>query len=490
MRLHRLLQDINGYKFLSGVHDADIQGITCNSKGVKEKFLFVAVRGARADGHVFIREALEMGAAAAVVETGYKDAVSFPRAVIIKVNDSRRALAGLAAGYFGHPARQMNVIAVTGTNGKTTISYLVEALLKSKKLPCAVIGTINYRFKDAVVASTNTTPGPIELQSLMRRFLDEGVRYVAMEVSSHALDQKRTDGIAFSAALFTNLTQDHLDYHKTMEKYFSAKARLFERLEPGALAVINADDRFSKRLLERTPARRVTYGIDHAAGTDVVARDMKMDMEGTSFSLRSRKGMEIPLKTALIGKHNVYNILAAAAWAFDAGFKPEEIQSVIRDFPCVPGRLEKIDSRHGFGVYVDYAHTEDALKNVITSLRRISRKRIIVVFGCGGDRDKAKRPRMGRIVTRLADYAIVTSDNPRSEDPADIISEVVKGITGKNYQVIPERSEAIGKSVSMARNGDIVLIAGKGHETGQIIRDKVVHFDDREVVKKCLRSRN
>ncbi|MFA5362212.1 MAG: UDP-N-acetylmuramoyl-L-alanyl-D-glutamate--2,6-diaminopimelate ligase [Candidatus Omnitrophota bacterium] len=487
MRLHDLLQGVNGYTFLSGVHEADIQGITGNSKDVRENFIFTAIKGTREDGHVFLGEALEKGASAVFVQSGVKNSTTaFPRVVFIKVKDSRQALAGLAAGYFGHPTRQMQVIAVTGTNGKTTITYLLEAFLKNKRCPCAVIGTINYRFKDTVLPSKNTTPGPVELQSLMRKFLDEGIRFVSMEISSHALDQKRTDGINFSAALFTNLTQDHLDYHKTIENYFLAKARLFEGLPPQSLAVINGDDPFAKRLMKLTRARIVIYGIDHIADAGVYARDIRMNMEGTTFTLCFRGGTEIVLKTALIGKYNVYNILAAAAWAQDAGFKPEEIRSVIGNFTCVPGRLEKINSRRGFGVYVDYAHTEDALKNVITSLRQISRKRIIVVFGCGGDRDRSKRSLMGHTVSTLADYAIITNDNPRSEEPLDIIKDIMKGIKGKNYQVITERSEAISKALSLARKGDIVLIAGKGHETSQIIQDKVVHYDDREVVRKCL----
>ncbi|MDD2703105.1 MAG: UDP-N-acetylmuramoyl-L-alanyl-D-glutamate--2,6-diaminopimelate ligase [Candidatus Omnitrophica bacterium] len=486
MRLYDLLQNLSGYTFFSGRREADIRGITCNSKDVRGNFMFVAVKGAREDGHVFIREALERGASAVVVEEGFKDASAFPRTVFVKVKDSRHALAGLAAGYFRHPARQMKVIAVTGTNGKTTISYLIEALLKKRGDSCAVIGTINYRFKDTVVSSKNTTPGPVELQSLMRKFADEGIRFVCMEVSSHALNQKRADGIDFSAALFTNLTQDHLDYHKTMENYFSAKARLFEGLPPQSLAVINSDDHFSKRLMKLTRARIIPYGIDRVSGAGVSARDIKMSLEGTSFTLCFPDGTACALRTTLIGRHNVYNILSAAAWARDAGFKFEEIRSAIGKFSCVPGRLEKINSRRGFGVYVDYAHTEDAIKNVITSLRQVSGKRIIVVFGCGGDRDRSKRPMMGRTVTKLADYAIITSDNPRSEDPLAIIKEIRKGISGVNYQVIPDRAEAIGESLSLARKGDVVLIAGKGHETYQVVQDKILHFDDREVVKKCL----
>jgi UDP-N-acetylmuramyl-tripeptide synthetase len=320
---------------------------------------------------------------------------------------------------------------------------------------------------------------------MLARMRDSGVGYCAMEVSSHALDQERVRGLTFHSALFTNLTQDHLDYHKDIETYFGAKAKLFEGLSPDTTALINIDDPFGQRLTEMTRARVVTYAVDRPA--TVKACDVRMDMEHTEFTLDCA-GESEKVSLRLIGRHNVYNALAAYAWARQAGFTHEQIKSAIGDFCAVPGRLERLDSRRGFSIFVDYAHTEDALKNVLSALRQLCTHKIIVVFGCGGDRDRTKRPRMGKVVSELADLAIITSDNPRSEDPQDIIRDIAAGIPKDNFCIIPERREAIQRSLSLAQPGDIVLIAGKGHEDYQVIQGKTIHFDDREAVRECLRS--
>ncbi len=396
-------------------------------------------------------------------------------------------MAKLTTEFYGDPSSKIKVIGITGTNGKTTITYLIEALLKKANFQPAVIGTINYRFKNKTISSKNTTPSSVELQSLLARMSKEGVDYAIMEVSSHALDQDRAEGIKFHSSIFTNLTQDHLDYHKTLENYFKAKVKLFKNLAPNSVAVINNDDKYGRRIKNLTKARIITYGIKNKA--DIIASDIKFDCRKTEFLLSTPK-LKINLETSLIGRHNIYNILAAIAWADKEGIDIVTIKSVIKEFSTVPGRLERITAGARFSVFVDYAHTEDALKNIITSLRNLSRRRLIVVFGCGGERDKTKRPKMGRIVSELSDYAVITNDNPRSEDPLEIIKDIKRGIRKNNYCVIPQRMDAIRKSLALARPGDIVLIAGKGHENYQILKDRVIHFDDREAVKECLQSMN
>ena len=405
----------------------------------------------------------------------------------IEVKDTRKVLAKLVTEFYGDPSSRLKVIGITGTNGKTTISYLLEALLKESGLNPAVIGTVNYRFRDKVIPAKNTTPGPIELQSMLADMLSVGVDYTVMEVSSHALDQNRTEGIDFYSAIFTNLTQDHLDYHNTLEDYFSAKSKLFRNLSSNSFAIINNDDEYGRRLKELTRGQMITYAIVNPS--DVMAKDLRFNITGSEFLIKAKE-KEIPFKTPLIGRHNVYNILAVIAFALKENINLERIKEAIKNFSVIPGRLEKIDFSGSFSVFVDYAHTQDALSNVIKTLRELSKNRIIVVFGCGGQRDRTKRPKMGRVVSELADYAIITNDNPRLEQPEKIIDDIRKGIKNDNYCVIPERFEAIKKSLSLAKAGDIVLVAGKGHENYQILRDKVIHFDDRETVRQCLASMN
>ncbi len=481
MRLKELIKSLGDYQ--SGpLEDFQVKGIGCDSKKISDGFIFIAIKGTARDGHRFIQEAIKKGAGAVIAEEPQASVKN-----LIIVNDTRRALAKLAAAFYGYPARKIKIIGITGTNGKTTVSYLVEKMLKEAGAGVAVIGTINYRFKDKVIPAKNTTPGPIEIQSLLADMRQSGVQYAVMEVSSHALDQNRIEGIDFSSAIFTNLTQDHLDYHLTLENYFLAKAKLFQGLSPQAFAVLNNDDPYSERLKKMTRAKIVTYAIEKKA--DLAAGQIQMDMSATTFSLGYRQAKMLG-RVSLIGKHNVYNLLAAVAWGLTEGLDPEIIKSALEKFGVVPGRLQRIDCPNGFSVFVDYAHTEDALTSVIKTLRQLSKKRIIVVFGCGGERDKTKRSKMGRAVSELADFAIITSDNPRSEEPLSIIEDIKQGISKNNYCVIPERRDAIRESLSMAKPQDIVLVAGKGHENCQILKDKTIPFDDSEVVKECLRSMN
>lgn len=487
MKLSSLLSSLDRFRIVSGDAQIEITGVSSNSKNMAVGGLFIAVRGAVCDGAAFISEAVSRGAAAVVVEEGAAVANSAVPLTVVSVPDSRLAQSAIAAAYYAHPAGKLNTIGVTGTNGKTTVTYLIEAILKKINAVPGVIGTVNYRYRSRVCDSTNTTPGAVQLQALLADMVGQGVTHLVMEVSSHALDQGRTAGLDFRSAVFTNLTQDHLDYHKTLEDYFLSKARLFSGLAKNTSAIINNDDPYGRRLPGLSAARVWTYAIDHPA--DVTAQDIRLGAQQTGFSARF-PSRTLALTSPLIGRHNVYNILAAFTWAYSQGIDLGLAAEALRDCSAVPGRLERIASDRPFSVYVDYAHTEDALKNVLSALRQIEHRKILVVFGCGGDRDKSKRPKMGKVAAELSDFAIITNDNPRSEEPLSIIEEIKSGITTANYRVIPERMEAIRSCLAMAGSGDIVLVAGKGHEDYQIIKDTKVHFDDREAVRQCLQSLN
>lgn len=487
MKLINLLKAIDYLRPDASAGKIEVRGISVNSKEIKKDFAFIAIRGARDDGRQFIPEAVNNGARVVIFQGQAPSPKLYAGTLFVKVRDARLAAAKLAAEYYGNPSSRIRVIGVTGTNGKTTVTYLLESILRENGLNPAVIGTVNYRLKKRVLSSKNTTPGPIELQSMLRDMAQEGADYAVMEVSSHALDQQRTQAVIFQGAAFTNLTRDHLDYHKTLDKYFQAKCRLFKALGPDSYAVINNDDPYGRRIARATRARVLTYGIDGAA--DVRAHDIKFGIDHTEFMLVGA-GEKIKIKSRLIGKHNVYNMLTAASLSVSEGIHPEVIRRSLSKFYFVPGRLEKINSKGNFSVFVDYAHTPDALVNILNTLRQVSKKKLMVVFGCGGDRDKGKRPKMGACVTELADYAIITNDNPRSEPAAAIIRDIKRGIRKKNYGVIPDRFNAIKAIIAKARPGDTVLIAGKGHEAYQILKDRVIDFDDRKAAQRCLRSMN
>lgn len=485
MELKKLIKCLDRYQAFTDLNNFDVAGVSCDSRRISDNFVFVAIKGAHDDGHIFIDQASKKGAKAVVLKVSeFKNIRLSEKISIIAVSDTKSALSKLSAEFYGNPSDKLKVIGITGTNGKTTITYLIEALLKESRRSPGVIGTVNYRFNDYINSSGNTTPGPDQLQLMLKEMLDAGVDYVAMEVSSHALDQGRTDAIRFHSAIFTNLTQDHLDYHKNLEDYFQAKTKLFRALSKQSSAIINIDDPWGKRLLELTKAHVITYGIENKA--EVFAKEIKFDFPYTEFILKTSE-LETKLKTLLIGRHNVYNILAAIALGISEGIKIPDIKSAIERLDFVPGRLQRIETGQDFFCFVDYAHTEDALKNVINTLREITRKKIIVVFGCGGERDKTKRPKMGRIVTELADFAIITNDNPRSEEAQEIANNIKQGIKKDNYCIILDRKDAIKKSLSLAAGGDIVLVAGKGHEDYQILKNERIHFDDREVIRECLK---
>jgi len=467
------------------VADRKIKGITSNSKEVKKDFVFVAVKGSRRDGNLFIREAIKRGAGVVVVEKPPSTITVPDKVTLLEVDDCRKFLGEGAHKFYGRPSEKIKVVGITGTNGKTTISYLVEAIAKKSGAECGVIGTINYRFKGKVITATNTTPGSGILQGLLKKMLAQKVKYCAMEVSSHALDQERVWGVNFGAGIFTNLTQDHLDYHKSLENYFLAKARLFRALPSKSFAIINNDDPYGRRIRKLTAARVLTYGIDRKS--DIMAKDIRFGSRATEFLLCA-PGIKTKIRTGLAGRYNIYNILAAAAWAISQKISAAKIKQAVEDFKNVPGRLERVEGAKGRDIFIDYAHTPDALFNVINTLRPVVKGKIVVVFGCGGERDKLKRPLMGKIATELAELAVITSDNPRSEEPVRIIQDIEEGIKKSNYLLIPDRAEAIRKAVALTRPGDCLLIAGKGHEDYQVLKNKIFKFSDRKAVEKCLKS--
>jgi UDP-N-acetylmuramoyl-L-alanyl-D-glutamate--2,6-diaminopimelate ligase len=494
--------------------DREISSIHYRAQDVQPAGLFVAIEGQTADGHDYIDQALQQGAAAIVVKkkpgqsvnpediAGTKD----KNPVLIQVPDTRIALADLAACFYKNPSQHMHLIGITGTNGKTTVAYLIESILLKAGFKVGVIGTINYRYGNHVFPNPMTTPESLDLQRILAQMLSAGVTHVVMEASSHAMDLYRIKGCQFDVAVFTNLSQDHLDYHGDMQSYWSSKKRLFtEYLIHGsqndkAVAVINCDDSKGKELADLLSIKVIKTGS--APECEIKAETSRYGLVGTNGRLSFPRG-SFDFKTPLVGTHNLENILSASGAAAALNIAPDTIKSGIEALAAIPGRLESIENSSGRFVYVDYAHTPDALENALSALKSIAAARIICVFGCGGDRDRKKRPMMGEIAARLCDLAVVTSDNPRSEDPAAIIGQILPGIeqanghpysadflkTGfdkKGYAVEPDRRHAIELAIRVSRADDAVLIAGKGHETYQILGDTTIDFDDREEARKAL----
>jgi UDP-N-acetylmuramoyl-L-alanyl-D-glutamate--2,6-diaminopimelate ligase len=460
--------------------DHEIRGVIHDSRRVRKDYVFVAIKGAKLDGHDFAKESLDRGAVAVVAERKL-DLAGVPQIV---VPDTRLALAAMGACFYDHPSTKMDVVGVTGTNGKTTTTHLIKAIIEAAGQEAGLIGTVGYQIGKRELPATTTTPESVDLQGYLADMVSAGIQYAAMEVSSHSLVQHRVDYVRFAAGVFTNLTRDHLDYHKTLEAYLDAKALLFEGLTPEAHAVLNADDPACASLRGRTRAKVVTYGIRNPA--DVRAQIGAITVDGMTFELRADAG-SVEIRSPLMGQHNVYNTLAAASAALALGFDLGAIKKGLEGMRGVPGRLEPVPNPKGLHVVVDYAHTPDALENVLTALRPLVKGRLILVFGCGGDRDRTKRPLMGGIAERLSDLFWITSDNPRTEEPQGIIAEIVAGVKDRSRCAVePDRRAAIGEAVKAARPGDLLLIAGKGHERYQILRDTIVPFDDREVARKAM----
>ncbi len=471
---------------IDGNGNVDICQLSCDSREGQAGNLFVALSGFKSNGADFIKDVIAKGAVA-IAKAGvsrtigdYHIPLNIP---VVAVDDPALFLRRAATVFYGNPSTQVKCIAITGTNGKTTISYLLESILKAASQLAGVVGTINSRVGDQIFPAKNTTPGFLDNQRFLVKLKEQKVGWCVMETSSHALSQGRVDGIDFAAGVFTNLTQDHLDYHKDMASYFNAKALLFENLPSNAVAVINSDDAYGQQMTKRTKAKVFTYAVDQYAS--MRAKEINYGLDGTSMVLHA-SGTNIPVKTRFIGKHNVYNILAAAGCALELGFTVDHIKKGIEACRAVPGRLEPVDCGQPFFVFIDYAHTDDGLKNVLQALRAVSDKRIITGLGCGGDRDRGKRPKMGKIVAELSDYAIVTSDNPRSEEPGAIIDDIVGGMQGASYEICLDRREAIGRALALAQPGEMILIAGKGHEDYQILKDKTIPFNEREIVREYI----
>ena len=465
-----------------------VESLCYDSRRASPGVLFFALRGTRLDGAKFVAQAAEKGAVAIVSDAALPACASS----LVRVPDARAAMADIAAAFHGHPADKLKVMGVTGTNGKTTTAFLVKHLLDADQRRCGLIGTIKYCIGDTEIDAPRTTPESLDLQELLARMLDAGNKAVAMEVSSHALVQHRARAIEFDSAVFTNLTQDHLDYHKTMEAYFEAKAALFEGLtkqsKKKARAIVNIDDRYGHLLSERFRRRIsvITYG--QRVGSDYRATDVRFDATGSEYHLEA-KGRSYLVRLPLIGSFNIYNSLAALAAAASMGMELRSAVASIAKAPQVPGRLERVPAKRSFQVFVDYAHTEDALRNVLRTLRELRPNRLISVFGCGGDRDRAKRPLMAAASEEFSDWSILTSDNPRSEDPADILSEMRAGLRTNRHEEIPDRTDAIRRAVTLAGPGDIILIAGKGHETYQEFADRKIPFDDSAVARRAIEEK-
>lgn len=493
MNLKDLLNEIS-YIAFSGQWDAEVLKITDDTREVTPQTLFVAVSGFKTDGHKYIQEALQKGAVAVVIENEQFQSEQYPW---VQVKSSRQALAALSSAFYGHPSRLMNIVGVTGTNGKTTTTNLIALILENANHRVGLIGTIHNRIGEQVLPVEHTTPGAAELQRLFKLFVDKQADYAVMEVSSHALDLHRVDQTEFDIAVFTNLTQDHLDFHENMENYLAAKGKLFSGLGQNSakkrrkFAILNADDPASILLSERTMAPVITYGIKNDA--DVKAEEVKVLPEGVEFILKYTN-QKFLVKLKLAGLFNVYNALAAIAVGLVEGIPAEQIIAVLEKVPGIPGRFENVQpgGNGEYTVIVDYSHTPDSLENCLKTARSFARGRVIAVFGCGGDRDRGKRPIMGEIAGRLADFCIVTSDNPRTEDPIKIIDDIIpgleKGTGGKGYLRFEDRKEAIFRAIQEAKPDDVVIIAGKGHEDYQIIGSEVIHFDDREVAREALRA--
>jgi UDP-N-acetylmuramoyl-L-alanyl-D-glutamate--2,6-diaminopimelate ligase len=465
-----------------------ITGIAYDSRTVQRGNVFVALKGVRADGAQFVRQAVERGAAAIVAEHSVAD-VGVP---LLEVSDARLALAELAADFYGHPSERMRVVGITGTNGKTTTSYLLASIFESAGMKCGVIGTVAHRIGDEVRESSHTTPEAPDVQALLHEMVERGCIACAMEASSHALALRRVDAMTFSAGVFTNLTRDHLDFHENKEAYFQAKRRLFEMLPAGAPALINADDPKSTALIA-VSAKPVTYGINRSA--DITPGPLSFSMDGLDFDIRTPRG-RLHASSSLVGRPNVYNILAAVGTGVALGLPFDAIERGIQALQAVPGRFEVVsDPKDAFTVVVDYAHTDDALRNLLETARPLVRGRLITLFGCGGDRDRTKRPLMGAVASRLSDVLVITSDNPRHENPERIIDEIQRGITPDTKRddallfAIPDRRAAIAKAIENARPGDMVLIAGKGHEKYQIVGDEHLPCDDVAIARELLGRR-
>jgi len=494
MNLERLLAGLEVIQLSGEVERKDVVDISYDSRKVKRNSLFVAVKGFNVDGHDFVMEAIAKGATVIVIEDDSKisnDYLVHQNVTKILVKDSRKALAVLSNNFYEKPSTRLKIIGVTGTNGKTTTTYVIKSILERAGYKTGLIGTIQNFIGDTVIPAEKTTPESPKINDLFTRMVEAGCKYCVMEVSSHSLELNRVYGVNFTGAIFTNLTQEHLDFHKTMENYFNAKKKLFDELNLDAIAIVNIDDEYGKKITLDCKAKIVSYGSSLEADYRFV--EPKISMNGIEFILFA-KGENYSVKSNLIGRFNIYNLLGSIATCAELGIDIPVIVESMRNLKPIPGRFEVVGN-YPVKVIVDYAHTPDALENVLSTIRDIlkyefSNSRVFTVFGAGGDRDRTKRPFMGKIVQSLSDVVIITNDNPRFELPSQIFNDILSGLElNENVLVIEDREEAIKRAIQMARNGDVILVAGKGHENFQIIKDKVIPFNDREVVERYLIKR-
>ncbi len=486
MKLEQIIKGLEPVA-VNGSRDKDIAGITCDSRQVRDNYLFVAITGNKQEGNIFIDDAINRGAIAIITE---HDLRLRKEVCSIRVKDTRQSIARVAATFHGNPASKLKVVGITGTNGKTTISFMVRDILRAAGLTPGLIGTIEYEIGERVIPATRTTPDAPALQSMLAEMAGSGCRSAVMEVSSHSLVQHRVADIDFDLGVFTNLTQDHLDYHKSMENYFDAKSILFQSLgsrQKKATAIINIEDAYAKRMAALVAGRAALlyYGFDPDA--HVRAENLSVGAGGSAFRAVTPFG-SADFNIKLAGRYNVSNALAAIAVAGSLGVSLELMRDALSKIAFVPGRLEEVPTGRGFKVFVDYAHTDDAISKVLSAMREITAGRLIMVFGCGGNRDKAKRPKMGAVASELADHIILTSDNPRNEEPLAIIRQIEAGCVRKNYEVVENRENAIKLVIQQACEGDIIIIAGKGHENFQEYDSTSIPFDDRSVVRRLLKQ--
>jgi UDP-N-acetylmuramoyl-L-alanyl-D-glutamate--2,6-diaminopimelate ligase len=486
----------NVQEILSGVEtigplpsSAEIRQIVCDSRKVQRRAIFFALHGAKENGQAFIADAIQRGAVAVVSDEPVTGVIP-PGVTAIRVRDARKALAIASANFYDHPDNALQLVAVTGTNGKTTTSSVIDAIIKASKSKTGLFGTIAYETPAGKYPAPNTTPESVDLQSFLGEIRDAGGKFAVLEASSHSLTMDRLWGLHFTAAVFTNLTREHMDYHRTFDGYFAAKKTLFTGTGAGApdTAIINIDDDYGKKLLG-VAKKTVSYGLE--SGADITTKKFQLTFNGLAFTAQTPNG-KIQITSSLVGRINVYNILAAIGAAQALGLSNEVIEAGIRNLESVSGRFQRIDQGQPYLVIVDYAHTDDALESLIRTARELNPKgRIITLFGCGGSKDRTKRPVMGEVTGRLSDLTILSSDNPRQEDPLKIISDIIVGVqkTSGKYVIEPDREKAIGLAMDEARAGDIVLLAGKGHENYQILADRTLEFDDREMARRALIQR-
>ncbi|MEG0370672.1 MAG: UDP-N-acetylmuramoyl-L-alanyl-D-glutamate--2,6-diaminopimelate ligase [Clostridium sp.] len=479
MNIWNLVKDIDNLKVIG--KDRDIKKLCYSTNDIEDDSLFFCIEGLTVDGHTFIKKAIEKGAKAIVVskEVSVDDDIT-----IIRVNDTREAMSLISSNFYGNPSRGMDLIGITGTNGKTTSTFMMKAILEASDIKTSLLGTIYNIIGNNKEEAKRTTPESKDLQYLFKKMVDDNARACIMEVSSHSLDLKRVCGVAFKVGIFTNLTQDHLDYHNNMDSYFEAKMKLFEASE---YAVINIDDDYGKIASKRISDKILTYGLTKEA--DLYATNIIISSEGASFRIHyNNESADILLH--LPGKFNIYNALGCIGAGLILNISLNDIKKGLENLMAVPGRSEKVSSKKGYTIIIDYAHTPDGLENILSSTKEYTKGRLIALFGCGGDRDKTKRPLMGKAAGDIADFCIVSSDNPRTEDPSKIIEDIIPGVKNSDcpYVIIEDRKAAIKYAIDNAKKDDIIVIAGKGHETYQVLKDKTIHFDEKEIVIEFLKE--